>query len=109
MDHMLTQPDIPDEELQRLCFEYKKSLYLSLSERERIEKSTREQAADSLWYEQRKCRLTASTFGTVARRRQTTPVAKFVKSLYDTVREARPLQWGREHEQEARLAYLKAN
>ena len=103
------QPDIPHEELQRLCFEYKKSLYLSLSKRERIEKSTREQAADILWYEQCKCRLTASNFGTVARRRQTTPVAKFVKSLlYDTIREARPLQWGREHEQEARLAYLKA-
>ena len=103
------QPDIPHEELQRLCFEYKKSLYLSQSERERIENSTREQAADSLRYEQRKCRLTASNFGIVARRRQTTPVAKFVKSLlYDTIREARPLQWGREHEQEARLAYLKA-
>ena len=83
---------------------------MSLSElRERIEKSTQEQAADSLWYEQHKCLLTASNFGVVACKRQTTPVAKLVKSLlYDTVREARPLLWGREHEQEARLPYLKA-
>lgn len=89
--------------------EYKKSLYVSLLERERIEKSKREQAADSLWYEQRNCQLNVSNFGVVARRRQTTPVAKLVKSLlYGTVREACPLLWGREHEQEARLAYLKA-
>ena len=40
---------------------------------------------------------------------QTTPVAKLVKSfLYNTVQEARSLQWEREHEQEARLAHLKA-
>ena len=82
---------------------------MSLSERERIEKSTLEQAADSLWYEQHKCRLNASNFGVVACRRQSTPVAKLLKSLlYDIVREACPLLWGREHEQEARLAYLKA-
>jgi len=45
----------------------------------------------------------------VARRRQTTPVAKLVRYLlYDTIRESRPLQWGREHEEDARQAYLKA-
>ena len=102
------QPDVSPEELQRLCQEYKNSLCVSQSERERIERATREQFAEALWFEQRKCRLTASNFGTVARRRQTTPVGKFVKNLlYDTLREARPLQWGREHEPDARQAYLQ--
>ena len=103
-----TQPDISPEELQRLCQEYKCSLHVSQSERERIEIATRDQSGEILWFEQRKCRLTASNFGTVSRRRQTTPVEKFVKNLlYGTVREARPLQWGREHEQDARQAYLQ--
>lgn len=103
-----TQPDISPEELQRLCQEYKSSLNVSQSERERIERATLDQAGDILWFEQRKCRLTASNFGTIARRRPTTPVGRSVKTLlYDTIREARPLQWGREHEQDARKAYLQ--
>ena len=61
-----------------------------------------------MWFEERKCRLTASNFETVARKRQTTPVGKLVKNLlYNTLREARSLQWGREHEEDARQAYLQ--
>ena len=102
------QPDLP-QELQRLCLEYKRSLYVSSSERGRIEEATRDQAAEALWFEQRKCRLTASNFGVVARRRLTTPVAKLVRNLlYDTLRESRALQWGKVHEEHARQAYLRA-
>ena len=54
------QPDLPPQELQRLCLEYKRSLYVSSSERGRIEEATCNQAAEALWFEQRKCRLTAS-------------------------------------------------
>jgi len=103
------QPHLPLEELQKLCLEYKRSLYVTPSERKRIEEATRDQAAEALWFEQRKCRLTASNFGVVACRRQTIPVAKLVRYLlYDTIRESWPLQWGREHEEDARQAYLKA-
>lgn len=84
------------------------SACVSRSERERIERATLDQSTEALWFEQRKCRLTASNLGTVARRRQTTTVGKLVKNLlYDTLREARSLQWGREHEPDARQAYLQ--
>ena len=103
-----TQPDISLEELRRLCHDYKSSLSVSLSERERIQRATLDQAGETLWFKQRKCRLTASNFGIVARRRQSTPVGKLVKHLlYDTVWEAKSLQWGRDHEEDARLAYAQ--
>ena len=44
-----------------------------------------------------------------ARRRQTTPVGKLIKNLlYDTLKGGKPLQWGRDHEEDARQAYSRA-
>ena len=103
-----TQPDEDLDELHRLCVEYKESLNVSPAERQKIERTTLEQANDQSWFELRKSRLTASNFGTVARRRHATPVAKLVRNLlYDVPREARSLQWGRDHEEDARQAYSR--
>ena len=61
-----TQPDEDLDELHRLCVEYKESLNVSPAERQKIERTTLEQANDQSWFELRKSRLTASNFGTVA-------------------------------------------
>lgn len=55
----------------------------------------------------RRCRLTASNFGTVCKRRPTTPVAALVKNLvYKSSSLSAPsLRWGRENEACARKAY----
>lgn len=57
----------------------------------------------------RKCRLTASNFGKICKRRPTTPVASTVKALvYASPSLSTPsLRWGRENEDSARQAYAK--
>ena len=91
-----------------LCHEYKVSLNVAGSERKRIETATRNQYSSTLWYKQRKCRLTALNFGVIVRRRITTPVAKLVQSLlYGNIPNAVSLRWGNDHENDARQAYLK--
>lgn len=57
----------------------------------------------------RRCRLTASNFGTVSKRRPSTPVAALVKTLvYKSSSFSAPsLRWGRENEVNARKAYAK--
>ena len=76
-----TQPDIPREQLDLLCASYLQSLHVTPQEAASIEEATRQQADDTtgLWYQVRKPRLTASRFGEVAKRRDTTPVVV----LYD--------------------------
>ena len=96
----------PDE-LKRLCAEfYQREVAVSLEQRTTIELETRLQSETSTWYYQRRLRLTASNFGKVAKRRTTTPVANFVKTLlYSKSIDSSSLQWGRVHEADAREAY----
>lgn len=55
----------------------------------------------------RRCRLTASNFGKICKRRLTTPVASMVKTLlYQASSLSAPsICWGRENEKNARKAY----
>ena len=102
------QPDISREQLDLLCASYLKGLHVTPEEATNIEEATRQQADDStgLWYEVRKPRLTASRFGEVAKRRDTTPVARLVRSLlYERVRETKAMRYGRDNEPVARAAY----
>ena len=84
-------------------------LNLCESERRNIEQlQTRDQADDEsgLWYEQRRIRLTASNFGTVAKRHSTTLSAPLVKRLLYSKHKSTPaMRWGQEHEQDAQEAY----
>lgn len=106
-----TQPDIPATELQHLCREYKNDLTLSKEEAQRVEEDTRQQSDDpsGLWLKLRRCRITASNFGTVCKRRHTTPVAALVKNLvYKSLSTSVPsLRWGKENEDNARKGYAK--
>lgn len=71
-----------------------------------VEEQTRLQSDDSLWFQQRRLRLTASNFEKVARRRSTTPVANLVKSLlYNKPVNTKGLRWGKDHEVHAESSY----
>ena len=73
----------------------------------KIEEETRERSDSVLWYRHRCLRLTASNFGKVAKRRQTTPVANLVRTLlYSRNVETKALRWGKTHEDDAKQAYL---
>ena len=104
-----TQPDVSPMELERLCREYKRDLTVSAHEAQRMEEETKQQSEDpsGLWMRLRRCRLTASNFGTVCKRRSTTPVGTLVKNLvYKSPSLSAPsLRWGRENEDCARRAY----
>ena len=106
-----TQPDVSREELVRLCCDYKTAVNVTSEEKRRIEQATIEQASDELWYQQCKCRLTASSFGTVAKQRSKTPAKNFVMNLLykDKLIDTPSLRWGREHEDVARQEYAKRN
>ena len=70
-----------------------------------VEEQTRLQSDDSLWFQQRWLRLTASNYGKVARRRST-PVANLVKSLlYNKPVNTKGLRWGKDHEVHAESSY----
>lgn len=105
------QPEVSPTELERLCREYKRDLTICQQEAQRIEEETRRQSEDpsGMWMNLRRCRLTASNFGTVCKRRPTTPVAAFVKNLlYKCSSFSAPsLRWGIENEPSARKAYSR--
>ena len=99
------QSDLPRSELDEICQEYRHRLNVSDLEQSNIEQQTKDQADDQtgLWYEQRRSRLTASNFGTVAKRRSTTLSAPLVKQLLYSKHKSTPaMRWGQQHEQNAR-------
>ena len=76
------QPDPSKEELDHLCTEYySREVVTCTEDAAYVEAYTRQQSEDSLWFQQRRLRLTASNFGKVAKRRDTTLVANLVKTL----------------------------
>lgn len=105
-----TQPPLPSEEVRRLCAEFKQSVRVSEADAIQIEIDTINQSHDmtGLWKSMRRTRLTASNFGTVCKRRQTTPVANLVKNLlYTNESKTASLRWGIENESVARQEYVK--
>ena len=73
-----------------------------------VEAHTRQQSEDSLWFQQRHLRLTASNFGKVAKRRDSTLVANLVKTLfYGKMFSTAATQWGLTHEEDTRAAYIQ--
>ena len=73
-----------------------------------IERATQQQSDSPDCYRHRRLRVTASNFGRIARRRDSTPVANLIKSLlYSKPVNAPSLRWGTKHEHDARKAYLQ--
>lgn len=80
-------------------------------EAKKIEEDTTQQGDDptGVWKSLRRPRLTSSNFGTICKRRKTTPVANTVKNLlYKTISSnVSSLRWGRENEDSARKSYVE--
>ena len=105
------QPPLPSEEVHQLCSEFKCGLSVNKEEAARIEQETTQQGDDPTgqWNSLRRPRLTASNFGTICKRRTSTPVTNAVKCLlYKSISSAvSSLRWGCENEDSARKAYLQ--
>ena len=102
-----TQPDTTtDEELQKICNEYLTSIKLTQQQAIALTNVDQDGSLNSTWQQARRCRLTSSSFGRVAKRRS--KYEKLVESMLykpppSTVK---ALEWGRSHEDIARSCYV---
>ena len=72
-----------------------------------IEENTRAQSSSAEWFNARKCRLTASNFGRVLRRKSA-PSKKFLRSIFCPKSFSAPsVDYGRRNESKAKSKYLK--
>ena len=106
-----TTPDITSQQqLHDICKEFLKSLCVTDTKAAELAAVTADQDVDpnSLWQRLRSVRLTASSFATVVKRRS--KYEKLVESiLYKPPRNTiSALEWGRNHEETARTAYISA-
>ena len=101
------EPELPSKkELQERVVELKKSLKLPPEKYREIEFKTREQSNSSLWYSARKFRLTASYFGGVRQRRQSTsPHSLVLQILGVSTFSSEVLEWGKANERIALQQY----
>ncbi len=89
------QPDVSPE----LCLEfYRRDVLVTAEQAQAIERATQQQSDSPDWYRQCRLRVTASNFGKIARRRDSTPVGNLIKSLlYSKPVNAPSLRWGTQH------------
>ena len=95
-----------DEELQKICNEYLTSIKLTQQQAIALTNVDQDGSLNSTWQQARRCRLTSSSFGRVAKRRS--KYEKLVESMLykpppSTVK---ALEWGRSHEDIARSCYV---
>ena len=92
------------------CEDVFKSLVLSWEECAYVEECTRLQSQSRLWFEQRVGQITASKFAAVAHASLDPPPTYLVKQLIERNRSLGhipPIEWGVDHEDIARAAYLE--
>lgn len=104
------QPDIAEEELKLKKEQFLAKLKEKIStedKRKRIEEQTRGQHENRMWHELRLNYLTASTFGTVIKRKSSTPCHNLVKRLLYNKKELNTAAviFGREKEKVAIKMY----
>ena len=91
--------------LQELGQEFIDGITPNSQQKSEIEKATRMQANCVRWHEERYCRLTASNFGAVVKRRSAhTNLATSILSS-KMLLHVRAIKWGRDHEQIALAQY----
>ena len=74
-----------------------------------VTKKTRQKANSNDWFNARKCRLTASNFGKILKRKSL-PTDKFLNTLFNSKEISAPsLDYGKRHENIAKAKYLEVN
>ena len=103
-----SDPILPDVESLRQTVEaFKSSLALSDEEIRRIESNTRQQSNSPLWFDARRYRITASKFGSILRRRSSTPPDSLVLSVLQPKQiKSAAIEWGVFHESIAVDQYI---
>ena len=102
--------EMSQEELRAACKEVFRRITVSQEECAYLEQCTRLQSQSKLWFEHRIGRITASMFSVVVRASLDSPPASLVKQLMERRRlfsSVPAIQWGIEHEDVARKAYLE--
>ncbi|CAN7978517.1 unnamed protein product [Ixodes persulcatus] len=92
------QPDMEPEKFQHTCQVFLESLRLSDEGRSELERATQGQAACPRWKEERKKRLTASSFGKVCKMKPTTSCTKTVVGLLYKEFSSPATQYGNDQE-----------
>ena len=96
------------ESLKNMVQSFKASLSVTEDRIRKIERDTREQQNNSLWYEVRRNRLTASLFGTILQRKPDTPSDSLVLRILQPKQfTSRATDWGKTHERIAIEKYVE--
>jgi len=102
------KPDMNDEQYNEEKERILKSIQEMANNRDQIQKETIEQSASRKWFEYRRNIITASNFGRIICLRIDTGCEGVLKSmLYSSDVDTKCMEYGREHEQTARLALEK--
>lgn len=103
------RPDLPGEVYEDRVNKHWKFLAEQQKDRLNLEKDTRTQSDSALWRQVRKKVLTASNFGPVCKRRETTSCINLVKKILYPPNLARnhALEYGRQNESTARKQLAK--
>ena len=82
---------------------------MTSSESHYLFKSTTLQSQSSIWYEHRKCRLTASQFGSICKTSIHNPSKSLIQSILERkyISKIPAIKWGIDHECEARKVYVR--
>ena len=92
--------------LQELGQEFIDTITPNSQQRSEIEKATLLQTNCVHWYEEMHCRLTASNFGAVVKRRSAYTTSLLSRKVISTVQ---ALKWGRNHDKIALAQYSSKN
>ncbi|CAN8019815.1 unnamed protein product [Ixodes persulcatus] len=95
------QPDMEQKTLEIACETFVNSLVLSEEQRDELEIETRGQADSPRWKDERRKRLTASSFGRVCKMKPTTSCECTVACLLYTFVCTPAMQYGRDNEPKA--------
>lgn len=94
-------------ELKKTIAAFKESLHLTDDQIREIEQSTRDQKLSLRWHSERRFRITASNFGSILHRKESTPPDKLVLRLLQQKSFSTPaLKYGIDTEPKAREEYV---
>ena len=102
--------DMEEDDFRKAAEIFRKNQQVDREKRHEIEKMTRGQHTNELWFIERRHRLTASKFGKVCKRRLTTKSTKLVAALlYPKTFTNEAVTYGTLNEINAKKAYSKLN